>query len=99
MNIFAESNTKLLVQALLHLQDEAQCQQFLDDLLTAKEIQSISQRLAVAQMLLKNSTFAQIVAETGASTATIGRVNRCIQYGNGGYANVLRAQTQEDHTP
>lgn len=89
MNIFDNGNVHMLVAALLSLEDEEQCQHFLEDLMTSKEIISISQRLAVAKMLCENNKYSQVSQQTGASSATIGRVNRCIQYGNGGYKAVL----------
>ena len=89
MNIFDSDNARMLVAALLSLEDEEQCRHFLEDLMTSKEIVSISQRLAVAKMLCENNNYNQVSQLTGASSATIGRVNRCIQYGNGGYRAVL----------
>ena len=81
--------TDLLVRALLSLENEEQCYQLLEDLLTIREIRDLSQRLEVAQMLKNKVTYTEIVASTGVSTATIGRVNRCLSYGAGGYALVL----------
>ena len=57
--------------------------------MTSKEIVSLSQRLAVAKLLCEKSKYSQVAESTGASSATIGRVNRCIQYGSGGYRAVL----------
>ena len=82
--------TDLLVRALLSLEDEEQCYQLLEDLLTIREIRDLSQRLEVAQMLKNKVTYSEIVASTGVSTATIGRVNRCLTYGAGGYELVLK---------
>ncbi len=82
--------TDLLVRALLSLEDEEQCYQLLEDLLTIREIRDLSQRLEVAQMLKNKVTYSEIVATTGVSTATIGRVNRCLTYGAGGYELVLK---------
>ena len=81
--------TDLLVRALLSLENEEQCYQLLEDLLTIREVRDLSQRLEVAQMLKNKVTYTEIVASTGASTATIGRVNRCLTYGAGGYEYVL----------
>lgn len=89
MNIFESDNARLLVDALLSLKDAEQCRHFLEDLMTSKEIVSMSQRLTVAKMLCQNSKYSEVANQTGASSATIGRVNRCIQYGNGGYRSVL----------
>ena len=82
--------TDLLVRALLSLENEEECYQLLEDLLTIREIRDLSQRLEVAQMLKNKVTYAEIVAATGVSTATIGRVNRCLSYGAGGYELVLQ---------
>lgn len=89
MNIFDSENTKLLISALLSLKSEQECRNFLEDLMTSKEIVSLSQRLAVARLLCERGKYSQVAESTGASSATIGRVNRCIQYGSGGYRSVL----------
>nr|WP_245339160.1 YerC/YecD family TrpR-related protein [Paenibacillus shirakamiensis] len=74
-----------LFEAVLTLKNVEECYVFFDDLCTVNEIQSLSQRLEVARMLGKGCTYNQIEAETGASTATISRVKRCLNYGNDGY--------------
>ncbi|MNK45177.1 Trp repressor protein [compost metagenome] len=74
-----------LFEAILTLKNIEECYVFFDDLCTVNEIQSLSQRLEVARMLGKGCTYNQIEAETGASTATISRVKRCLNYGNDGY--------------
>ena len=89
MQLFDTENGKLLLRALVAISDEAECREFLDDLLTGREIESITQRLAVARMLMTGVRYAEVEKRTGASSATIGRVNRCIQYGNDGYRRVL----------
>ena len=78
-----------LFEAILSLKDSEECYIFFDDLCTVNEIQSLSQRLEVARMLRKGCTYNQIEAETGASTATISRVKRCLMYGNDGYKLAL----------
>lgn len=78
-----------LFEAILTLKDVEECYVFFDDLCTVNEIQSLSQRLEVARMLGKGSTYNQIETETGASTATISRVKRCLNYGNDGYKLAL----------
>lgn len=85
MNVFDGGSAHMLVAALLSLKNEDQCQRFLEDLMTSREIISMSQRLAVAKMLCEGSKYSQVSRFTGASSATIGRVNRCVQYGSGGY--------------
>lgn len=88
MDTFEES-THLLVKAILSLKTEEECRAFLEDLMTGKEIQDCSQRLFVAKLLREKHIYNDIVASTGASTATISRVNRCYTYGSGGYKLVL----------
>lgn len=78
-----------LFEAILTLQNVEECYIFFEDLCTVNEIQSLSQRLEVARMLGNGSTYNQIEAETGASTATISRVKRCLNYGNDGYKLTL----------
>jgi len=74
-----------MFEAILTLKNVEECYIFFDDLCTVNEIQSLAQRLEVARMLGKGSTYNQIEKETGASTATISRVKRCLNYGNDGY--------------
>lgn len=78
-----------LFEAILSLETVEECYVFFDDLCTVNEMQSLSQRLEVARMLRKGFTYNQIEAETGASTATISRVKRCLNYGNDGYKMAL----------
>ena len=86
MDLFQGEGAALLIQALLSLRDEAECRAFLEDLMTSREIQDCGQRLLVAQLLRENMVYSQA---TGASSATISRVNRCYTYGTGGYRTVL----------
>jgi len=78
-----------LFKAVLALETEEDCYRFFEDICTIKEIQSISQRLAVAKLLKEKRTYAEIEKQTGASTATISRVNRCLLYGADGYQRIL----------
>ncbi|MDE5415201.1 MAG: YerC/YecD family TrpR-related protein [Bacillaceae bacterium] len=78
-----------LFNAILSLNDLEECYQFFDDLCTINEIQSLAQRLEVARMLQLGNTYHKIETETGASTATISRVKRCLNYGNDGYKMTL----------
>ena len=89
MGVFDKPETAMLVEALLQLKDADQCRLFLEDLLTAKEITDAAQRLAVAKLLLEKANYNTVAEKTGASTATISRVNRCVVYGKGGYKSVL----------
>ena len=79
-----------LFEAILSLKTKEECYSFFEDICTVLELKSISQRYEVARMLTNHYVYSDIVAETGASTATISRVNRSINYGNGGYAMVFK---------
>lgn len=89
MDVFHGEGSELLVKAILSLETEEECRAFLEDLMTGKEIQDCSQRLLVASLLREKQVYTAIAAATGASTATISRVNRCFTYGAGGYRSVL----------
>ena len=78
-----------LFEAILTLKNVDECYLFFDDLCTMKELKSMAQRFVVAQMLTKKYVYNDIVEETGASTATISRVNRSLSYGNDGYELVF----------
>ena len=78
-----------LARAILALDSEEDCYRLFEDLFTIREIQDLGQRLEVAQLLQNQSTYTEIVEKTGVSTATIGRVNRALNYGAGGYQLVL----------
>nr|WP_245203512.1 YerC/YecD family TrpR-related protein [Ammoniphilus resinae] len=78
-----------LFKAILSLKSMDECYVFFDDLCTVNEIKSMAQRLEVARMLREGFTYNQIEEETGASTATISRVKRCLNYGNEGYQLTL----------
>ena len=78
-----------LFQALLTLQSVEECYRFFEDICTIREIESISQRLEVARQLKAGRVYTDIAASTGASTATISRINRAYNYGAGGYRTIL----------
>lgn len=78
-----------LFRAILALKSVEECYDFFEDLCTIKELQDMSQRLEVAALLKEEQSYVQISAKTGASTATIGRVNKCLKYGSGGYQRAL----------
>ena len=84
-----------LFQAVLSLKDLEECYRFFDDLCTINEIQSLAQRLDVARMLREGNTYHKIETETGASTATISRVKRCLNFGNDTYEMVLERIKEE----
>lgn len=86
---YQNEQTDRLAKALLTLQNEEEAYRFLEDVLTIQEMKSVTQRLEVAVMLRNRDTYQEIVRQTGASTTTIGRVNRTLQYGADGYSLVL----------
>ena len=86
---------QLFCRAILSLQNEEDCRAFFEDICTIKEVQDITQRLRVAAMLADKKNYQEISAATGASTATICRVNKCLQYGEG-YRTVLERATSEE---
>ncbi|WP_088005747.1 YerC/YecD family TrpR-related protein [Indiicoccus explosivorum] len=81
--------TDQLFRAVLELKDIDECYRFFDDLCTISEIQAMAQRLEVAHMLRMKKTYEAIKEHTGASTATISRVRRCLNYGNDAYDEML----------
>ena len=82
--------TDRLFEAVLTLDNMEECYRFFEDVCTIKEIQAISQRLEVAKLLKANKTYNEIEEETGASTATISRINRSLHYGVEGYTLVFK---------
>ena len=78
-----------LFDAILQLQTRDECYMFFEDLCTVQELKALAQRIQVAKMLSENRVYSDIVSETGASTATISRVNRSLHYGCDGYAVVF----------
>ena len=83
------SNMNQFYRAVLALEDEEECRRFFDDVATIKELLDLSARLEVARMLDNGAVFSEISKATGASSATISRVNKCLAYGEGGYKTVL----------
>lgn len=79
-----------LFNAILSLENLEECYRFFEDICTIGELQAMSQRLQVAKMLLEKKTYTDIAETTGASTATISRVNRCLNYGQDGYKLVFQ---------
>ena len=82
-------NTDLLFGAILELKDLGECYEFFEDLCTVPEIRAMSQRIAVAKMLLQKGVYSKIVSQTGASTATVSRVKRSLQYGCNAYEKLF----------
>ncbi len=84
-----DKNIDYLFKAILSLETPEECYKFFDDLCTISELKAMSQRLQVAKMLSNHRVYSEIVSETGASTATISRVNRSLNYGSDGYSVVF----------
>ena len=88
-NKIKDEATDLLFKAILSLKNEEECYNFFEDLCTVPELKAMSQRIVVAKMLTDKKVYSDIVAKTGASTATISRVNRSLIYGSDGYEIVF----------
>ncbi|MCQ2488564.1 MAG: YerC/YecD family TrpR-related protein [Clostridia bacterium] len=84
-----DSNLDFLYEAVLELESKDEVARFFEDLCTINELKSLSQRIVVAKMLTQHCVYSDIVAKTGASTATISRVNRSLSYGAGGYDDIF----------
>lgn len=80
---------EMLFKAVLELKNIDECYKFFEDIATITELKAISQRIQVANMLREKKVYTEIAEVTGASTATISRVNKCLNYGQGGYNIVL----------
>lgn len=91
---FSSQENDSLFEAILSLQTKEECYRFFEDLMTVKELQSISQRWQVAEMLHKGSTYNEISQATKASGATISRVSKTLSYGADGYKIILE---RKDH--
>ena len=96
MNLHDHEGYKLLVKALVAVDNEKDCEALLDDLVTRKELLDIAQRILVAKQLSEQVVYNKIVEETGASTATISRVNRSYLYGAGGYTAIFDKIKEND---
>ena len=94
-NKLKRETTDELFRAILSLKDLDECYEFFEDLCTMKELADMAQRIETAQMLLAGKTYEQIVKSVEISTATISRINRCIQYGSGGYQIVIDRMAQK----
>ncbi len=97
MHKMTEEAQNRLFEAVLQLKTTEECKNFFDDLCSIAELHSMTQRFEVAEMLDQKKVYTDIVAKTGASSATISRVNRCLLYGPGGYRTVLERLKEQDH--
>ena len=92
-----KQNSDALYRAILSIRTVEECRNFLEDLCTVSELKAMAQRMDVALLLDKGLIYSEILEQTGASSATISRVNRCLQYGAGGYqAIVPRLREREE---
>ena len=85
-----------LFKAILALENTEECYDFFEDLCTVQELKTLSQRIVVAKMLSEKCVYTDIVEQTGASTATISRVNRSLQYGCDGYDKIFDRISEEE---
>ena len=88
--------TDALFDAILSRESREECYAFFEDLCTVTELKAISQRIVVAKMLSDDRVYSDIVKETGASTATISRVNRSLQFGCNGYEKIFERVEEKD---
>ena len=96
---YDKPSSDLLYRALLQVHDLEECRRFLQDLCTVSELKAMEQRMEVAMLLDQGLIYSEILERTGASSATISRVNRSLQYGADGYQAVLPRikELQEEH--
>lgn len=91
-----DQNIEFLMRGILTLRTPEECLSFFEDICTVSELTEMSRRLLAAKMLADNRVYNDIAAETGLSTATISRVNRCLKYGDDGYLTVLNRLKQAE---
>ena len=95
MQNFSFEQFNALFEAVASLNSKEECQTFFEDVCTIKELMDMTQRLQVASLLKEGKNYQEISKITGASTATISRVNKCLVYGSGGYNLVLNQKKGE----
>lgn len=97
MALRKNADKDFLFEAILSLKTLDECYLFFEDVCTIKELQAMAQRMLVAKQLNQNKNYNQVYEDTGVSSATICRVNKCLQYGSGGYKIALdRLEKMED---
>ena len=84
-----KQSSDALYQAIVSIQNEEECRKFLEDLCTVSELKAMQQRMDVALLLDQGLIYSEILEKTGASSATISRVNRSLHYGSGGYQAII----------
>ena len=97
MDKLRNPETDLLFEGILTLQTVEECYRFFTDICTITELQAMTQRLQVAKQLHEGRNYNEVCRDTGASSATICRVNKCMNYGDGGYRTVLERLEGEQH--
>ena len=97
MSKLRNPETDLLFEGILTLQTVEECYRFFTDICTIKELQAMTQRLQVAKQLHEGRNYNEVCRDTGASSATICRVNKCLNYGDGGYRTVLERLEGDQH--
>lgn len=95
MKSFHNADMDHLFRGILTLQSSEECYAFFEDVCTIKELQAMAQRFRVAAQLNESKNYNEIQSDTGASSATISRVNKCLLYGSGGYATALQRLAEE----
>ena len=96
MGLPKNKHTDELFDAVMLLRDREECYRFFEDICTVKEVEAMAQRLYVAKLLSDGGSYRDAEEATGASSATISRINRCLEYGTGGYSLILK-RTQEEN--
>ena len=96
MSLRHDALTDELFRSILALKSVEECYQYFEDLCTNKEVRDFGQRLEVARMLDRGSSYKKVTVATGVSSATVGRVKRCLDYGTGGYRLILRRLEEND---
>ena len=96
MDSLRTPETDRLFEAILRLRSLDDCYELFEDLCTIRELRDLSQRFAVAEMLRRGMSYQEISQATGASTATICRVNKCLLYGTGGYRRALLEEETDE---
>jgi len=84
-----KENFDELFKEILKLESIDECRKFFDDLCTMKELESMTQRIKAAKMILDGKTFVEVIEETKISSATLSRVSKCIKYGDNGYKTII----------
>lgn len=96
MDVFRDGTADRLYETLLRLENVDECRRLFEDLCTIKELKDMAQRLEVARLLDDGMKYQEVAARTGVSSATISRVNRCLNYGSGGYRQAIDKMKKAD---